>query len=157
MMAAIMLDFGHSIGVRVDIQLELEAILHRADEDRHTVAVASGQEGRLLDPERLLETRHRTAEEIVELGRSHSTLELRSSNDCGKQAVGVEQSLLGKAEIVDTNDPRQAERQIASVGVYLANRVADHPVRVVIEVGSGGGQRRDDAPLDQRDETALVQ
>src|SRR5215468_7809247 len=164
MMAAIVLDRGHRVDVGVDVQLELEiipqqllqlhhveedrAVLYRADKDRHAKAVAGGQEGGLPDAQRLLELRHRAAEEIVKLRGSHAALELRSSNDRGKQAVGVEQGLLGKAEVVDSNDPRQAERQVPGVGVYLANRVADHPVRVVIKVGSGGRQRRDDAPLD---------
>src|SRR5215471_15292667 len=155
MMAAIVLDRGHRVDVGVDVQLELEiipqqlfqlhhveedrAVLHRADKDRHTIAVAGGQEGGLLNAQRLLELRHRAAKEIVKLRSSHAALEFRSSDNRGKQAIGVEQGLLGKAEVVDSNDSRQAERQIAGVGVYLANRVADHPVCVVIKVGTGGG------------------
>src|SRR5205085_6601191 len=52
---------------------------------------------------------------------------------------------------------RQAQLQIACVGVHLADGVADDAVGVMVEVRAGGRQRADDAALDQRNQATLVQ
>ncbi len=62
-----------------------------------------------------------------------------------------------KPEIVDADHAREPEREVAGVGVHLADGVADDAVGVVVEVRARGRETRDDAALDQRDQAALVQ
>jgi hypothetical protein len=98
----------------------------------------------------------RLAEQVVELGGGHAPLELGPADDGAEEPVGVEERLLPEAQVVDADDASQSHLEVAGVRVHLANGVTDDPVGVVVQVRAGGGERADDAALDERDEAALV-
>src|SRR5262245_38865855 len=94
---------------------------------------------------------------MVKLRRRHPPLEVWAADQGGEQSVGVEQSLFEKPKIVNPNDARQTQRQISRIRIYFPDCMADYPVRIVVEIGTGSGQGGDDAALDEGNQAALVQ
>jgi hypothetical protein len=120
-------------------------------------AVAGGEQRGLLHAEGFFDLGDGLAEQVVQLRRGHALLKLRLLQDGAEQHVGLEERLLPEAEVVDADDAREAQREVARVGVDLADAVADDAVGVVVEVGAGGGDAVDEPALDERDEARLVE
>ena len=112
-------------------------VLHRADEDGHPQPPRGREQRGLLDAQCFLDLGQATAEEKVQLGRGHALLELRATEEGGKQPVGLEEGLFPEPEVVDADDARQAVLKVPRRRVNLTDAVADDAVRIMVEVRAG--------------------